>query len=123
MKLKKHTVFVAVLTILATTLDASAVPFFSQRPRGTLPQALAEGGTQTGLMTGYTEDVQSGVGDFVFLARNFAGGNAASNGKSPNGLIGPAVDPIVVVTPAPMPGSLPLLALGGAVLVWRRRQA
>lgn len=121
MKLRKYAVSVAVLTIIATSLDAVAVPFYSQRARSTLSQTQAETGAPIGLMTGYTEDVQSGVGDFVFLARNFAGGNTSSNGKSPNGLIGPAVDPIVVVTPAPMPGSLPLLVLGGALLLWRRR--
>jgi uncharacterized protein (TIGR03382 family) len=113
--------FVAIFTVFATSIDAIAVPFFSRSSRASLPTIQAENGTQPGLMTGYTTDVQSGVGDFVFLARNFAGGNSSGGGKPSNGLIGPLVDPIGVVTPAPTPGSMTLLAVGGAVLLWRRR--
>lgn len=107
---------------LVTTLDAAAVPFFGQRARGTQPTAQAETGTAApGLMTGYSIDVQSGLGDFVFLARNFAGANPGNGGRSAPGLIGPADTPIGIDTPAPAPGSAALLALGGLLLVWRRR--
>jgi hypothetical protein len=120
-KFKKQSLFVAISISLLSTLDAAAVPFFGQRTRGTQPIAQAEGGAVPGLMTGYTMDVQAGLGDFVFLARNFAGANPNTGGRSPPGLIGPAIDPIGIVTPAPAPGSAALLAVGGALLVWRRR--
>ncbi len=111
---------VAISIILLAAVDASAIPFFSQRPRAAQASIQAEGPDQpSGVMTAYTEDVHSGVGDFVYLARNFSG-SAAGNGRNPSGLIGGLEEPIGVVTPAPEPGSVALLALGG-LLLWRWR--
>ncbi len=120
-KFKKFQVIVAISTTIAATLDVGAVPFFNQRLRGTQPTIRSESGLQSGVMTGYSVEVQSGVSDFVFLARNFAGGNTNTNNRSPSGLIGPVADPIDIVTPAPSPGSASLMLLGAALLLWRRR--
>jgi hypothetical protein len=115
---------VAFLLLFLTTLDAAAIPFFGQRTQGTQAVALAQDGSGPGLMTGYTRDVQSGLGDFAFLARNFAGANPGDNGASPPGLIGPVINaPVGIAVPAPTPGSAALLALGGALLAWRYRAA
>jgi hypothetical protein len=109
-------------TTLTATFDAAAVPFFGHHARGTQATAQSEDAAALGLMTGYTSDVQSGLGDFAFLARNFAGGNAGTAGRPPVGLIGPAATPIGVDTPAaPVPGSAALLTLGGLALLWSRR--
>jgi hypothetical protein len=113
--------------LLAICFDASAVPFFAKHGRNSLAQSQADTGTspQNALMTGFTQDVQGGLSDFQFLARNFSGSNSGA-GRPPistAGLIGPAAPTTGggIVVPAPLPGSLSLLGLGVSLLFWRRK--
>jgi hypothetical protein len=124
---KNKAAFLLFGVLLAVCVDANAVPFFAKQNRNTLAQSQADAGGsgQNALMTGFTQDVQGGLSDFQFLARNFSGSNSGT-GRPPistTGLIGaaPATNGGVVV-PAPLPGSLSLLSLGASLLFWRRRK-
>jgi hypothetical protein len=123
---KNKVVMLCAGALLALSLDASAVPFFAKRDRNSLAQAQSEAGAQGAPMAGFTRDVQSGLNDFQFLARNFSGSSSGS-GRAPistTGLIGavPTTTPGPVV-PTPLPGSFALFALGGAGLMfWRRKK-
>ncbi len=126
LKIKKKAALVGALLLSSVCFNAGAVPFFAKQNRSTLAHAQADAATgDSALMTGYTQDVQSGVSDFQFLARNFSGSSSGSNSpRSGAGLIGSA--PISVtglpVLPAPIPGSFALVGLGLPLLWWRRRK-
>jgi hypothetical protein len=118
MKLK---MFVPFLLAAAISVDASAIPFFATRS-GSAATAQAEGGNPA-LMADYSRDVSAGLSEFAFLSRNFAGANPGNGNGDRPGLIGPE-EPDDPDNPAPVPGSIALMALGLAVLAWRyRRQA
>jgi hypothetical protein len=127
LKTKNNAALIVAGLMLAVCVDASAVPFFAQRGRNSLAQSQADtaGAGQGALMTGFTQDVQGGLSDFQFLARNFSG-SSAGTGRPPistSGLIG--TTPAVVngpVVPNPLPGSLSLLSLGASLLFWRGRK-
>jgi hypothetical protein len=123
--IKKKVALLGMLMLFGASFQAAAVPFFAKQNRSPLAQTKADAGTQDAMVTGYTQDVQSGVGDFQFLARNFSGSNSGTTtNNTSSGLIGSA--PISVtglpVVPAPIPGSLALVALGLPVMWWRRRK-
>lgn len=123
--IKKKAVLMGVLVLFGASIDVAAVPFFAKQNRSTLAQTKADAGTQDAMVTGYTQDVQSGVGDFQFLARNFSGSNSGTNStKGGSGLIGSAPISVtgIVVVPAPIPGSLALVGLGLPLMLWRRRK-
>ena len=124
MIIKKKAALLGALVLFGACFEAGAVPFFAKHNRNPLAQTQADAGTQDAMVTSYTQSVQSGVGDFQFLARNFSGSNSGTgSGKKGSGLIGSAPISVTgVVLPAPIPGSLALVGLGLPLMWWRRRK-
>jgi hypothetical protein len=121
---KKAAYIFGVGLLLAVCIDASAVPFFAKQNRSSLAQTQADTGTggSDALVTGYTQDVQSGVSDFQFLARNFSGSDTRPALTTSGVLDTSVLATNTIAVPAPIPGSLSLVGLGAALLFWRKRK-